>query len=77
MLVFSIEKFASLDVDVAKKTFAGIGEKIVYSAIALFFSGMYDFIKIEDGYDGFLIFISFPIGLFGVVLIELSTKKGE
>lgn len=75
-LVFSIEKFISLEIQVAKKVFAGIGEKIIYSAIVLFVGGLYDLFN-NSSFDGFLLFISFPVGWLGVFLVELSTNKGE
>lgn len=73
---WAIESFLELNKSSRLKAINGIGEKIVYSAIALFSAGVYDLLKNHES-DMFLLFISAPVAWIGIKMIKISEVKQD
>ncbi len=68
---------ALLDLEraVRLKLLNGLGEKILYSGVALLYAGVYDLLNEKPIFDGLLLFISFPTAWLGMKLVHLSQER--
>ncbi len=76
LLIYTWETLVSLGKEGVLKLMYSIGEKTVFSAIAIASKGVYDVVRGLEHQDHLLILLSLPILAFGIYLVSLSKSKG-
>lgn len=75
LLIGLIEMFIDLERASRLKLLSGLGEKIIYSGVALLSAGVYDLMTTKQAFDGLLLFISFPTAWVGMKLVHFSQER--
>ncbi len=74
-LIGLVDLFIDMEKSSRLKLLGGLGEKIIYSGVALLSAGVYDLMNTKQVFDGLLLFISFPTAWAGMKLVHFSQER--